>query len=109
MNLKLSAAQGRVLQNFPPRFEVAEGAQAEVTIEGSVGYLPVTFVGLKTNAGFTLELKTAEGWKVIDQSKFGNDWWQADYDLTAQTWSLTFSLPLDELGTSAHTLRLRAK
>ena len=109
-NLRVTAAAGEVLQALPVRIKTADGTRAEVTIEGGVGYTPITFEGLKRNGTFRLELKAGDAWQAIDQAKLGNDWWQSDYDLASGTWSYTFSLPLDALnaGATAHTLRFEA-
>jgi hypothetical protein len=65
---------------------------AELTIADGLGYVPVTFAGLTSHAGYTLLL---DG-QPVDQSVHGNDFWQTDYDPTQRRWEITYNVPLDD-------------
>lgn len=41
----------------------------------------------------------------LDQSVHGNDFWKADYDEGARTYTLTYNLPLDDKATSVWRLK----
>ena len=66
--------------------------RAELAIEGGLGYVPVTFAGLTSHAGYSLLL---DG-QPVDQSVHGNDFWQTDYDPTPHRWEITYNVPLDD-------------
>ena len=57
-----------------------------------MGFLPITFHGLNRHDGWRLEAEGPAGWETIDQSVHGNDFWQANFDEEADTWSLTWSI-----------------
>jgi hypothetical protein len=90
-SLEVAARHGKVQHRYPLRLAVGSGQRAEVAVTGGLGYLPVTFTGLKSHRGFSLLL---DG-KALDQSVHGNDFWQTDYDLVSRTWSLTWNVLLD--------------
>jgi hypothetical protein len=79
----------------------ADGA-AEFTLTGGLGFVPVTFSGLPSPRGHTLQL---DG-QPLDQSVHGNDFWQTDYDPVAQRWSRTYNLPIS--GDQPRTIQLQA-
>lgn len=68
------------------------GDRAELTSEGGIGYVPFTFSGLTSHAGYALYLDGQQ----VDQSTHGQDFWQTDYDLATKRWEMTFNLPLDD-------------
>ena len=62
---------------------------------GGLGYVPVTFSGLKNYRNPVLEMMDGDRWVKIDQSVHGNDFWQTDYDALAKTWEVTYNIPVD--------------
>jgi len=101
--LKCSAQRGSVLNPYPLRMTVNDQQTAEVTVQGGVGYLPMTFAGLTAPAGYSL----AVDGQRLDQSVHGNDFWQTDYNPATQRWLQTFNVPLPASG--SHTIRFSAK
>lgn len=71
-----------------------------VDIKGGVGYVPIRFDGLPIADGYRLYEQVAGKLIPLDQSLHGNDFWQADYEATTKTYSLTYNLPLDGKPTS---------
>ena len=69
--------------------------RAGFVIRGGVGVLPVTFSGLDTYCAPVLEQKTAGGWKRVDQSVHGNDYWQCDFQPETGRWDMTFTIRRD--------------
>ncbi len=79
------------LERIHPDVRVrAHQDRAQLTVEGGLGHVPVTFTGLSAYAGFVL----AVDGQPIDQGVHGNDFWQCDYDSESCMWSQTFTLPL---------------
>jgi hypothetical protein len=94
-DLQVQAARGQCLR-LRPTMILAQANQAEFTIAGGLGYVPVTIAGLSGYRGPVLELHEAGGdWKAVDQADWGKDFWQTDYDAAAGTWQVTYSVPLD--------------
>lgn len=97
--VKLDCPVGTIEETWPIRVRAKDGRAAQFSVagRGGVGYTPVTISGAARPGPFDLFAIGAEGERRIDQSDMGNDWWQADYDPAKKEWSLTFTLPLDEL------------
>jgi hypothetical protein len=57
--------------------------------------MPITFAGLTDYRQPLLEEKTSEGWKAIDQSVVGRDFWQCDAEAASGKWRITYNLKLD--------------
>ncbi|WP_379712356.1 LamG domain-containing protein [Haloferula chungangensis] len=78
------------LKHIHPDLRIAtEGNQAEFTLSGGIGYVPVTFTGLSSSDTGRL---LVDG-KALDQSVHGHDFWQCDFDTKTRSWSRTYNLP----------------
>jgi hypothetical protein len=89
--LQIAIREGALARSLPVEIAVDPGTQcAACEITGGVGYVPITFTGLKRPRGFTLRV---DG-EAIDQSMHGNDYWQVVGDADG-TWSVTYNLPMD--------------
>lgn len=95
-HLHLEARCGRLVATYPPVLAVDRRGAAELEILGGTGYLPVTFTGLRSPRGWTLQSIDAQGLvRTVDQSVHSRDFWQAAHDPASGTWRLTFNLPMD--------------
>jgi hypothetical protein len=65
---------------------------AEFTIEGGLGYLPMSITGLSRYDGWRLERLNGASWERVDQSVFGSDYWQSEYRQEAGGYALTFNV-----------------
>ncbi|MCD6337786.1 MAG: hypothetical protein J7M29_00185, partial [Verrucomicrobia bacterium] len=68
--------------------------KAEFSIMGGVGYAPIAFTGLDDYKGWTLCQAVDGKWSAVDQSVFGNDFWQACPTADGR-FSITFNVRLD--------------
>jgi hypothetical protein len=92
--LKVTATVGKILNVQPVEVEISQATvAADITVDGGVGYNPLTFRGLKRHDGWSLEQWVSGAWKKVDQAVHGGDYWQANHDAESNTWSLTFSVP----------------
>ncbi|NSW56587.1 MAG: LamG domain-containing protein [Armatimonadetes bacterium] len=89
-DIAVSATVGRTERERPALIR-AEGDRAEFSLEGGLGYVPVTIAGLSRPGAAILETRTAETWMRAP----GADVWQADYDPRTGTWAYTFSVRAD--------------
>ena len=65
--------------------------RASFSLNGGIGYVPITITGLTSPSGYTLTIND----EPLDQSVHGNDFWQTDYDADTKKWSQTFNVPVD--------------
>jgi hypothetical protein len=106
-DIELSVRRGSLVRYYPPEIRVDDHQVAEVELRGGLAYLPVTFSGLSRYRGFHLLLSGGETFAPLDQSVHGNDFWQADYDPRAATWSLTYNVAVDTPEDERQLLKLR--
>ncbi len=99
--LKLEARSGMVVNSYPIAVAVDPHQRAEISWQGGLGCLPITFTGLTKPRGYQLAL---DGHRV-DQSIHGNDFWQTDYDSKTKRWRMTFNVRLEAGPSATHTLR----
>jgi hypothetical protein len=88
-DLLVSARGGRVLRSYPLQVALKR-ERARVAIRGGLGYVPITFSGLKHYRGYELAVDGVR----LDQSVHGNDFWQTDYEPVPRTWRTTYNVPL---------------
>ena len=92
--LRAEVQHGTLQHTLPLAVAVDAGQRAELTLEGGVGAVPVTFSGLKSYRDWELRL---DG-QPLDQSVHDHDFWQTDYDPATQQWKMTFNVPRDGTG-----------
>lgn len=88
---------GELIKNTPAYIKCAESQQkgqtaAEITVKGGMGYVPLTFTNVKHYSGYSVEQQINGEWKKVDQSVYGNDYWQAWYNANDCTYELTYNL-----------------
>jgi hypothetical protein len=106
-DLQVKVTGGTVLRNYPLMIQAASPAEPKVAFEitGGVGYVPVRFEGLSSPDGLAL-YQVIDGAEVmLDQSAYGNDFWQTDYDTESDSFKMSFNLPLDGLEKSKWVFR----
>ncbi len=96
---RIEMKHGTLLRTHPAITLSTADDQAEFTLSGGPGYVPITFTGLTSSRGYTLMV---DG-KPLNQSIHGNDFWQTDYDAKAKTWSQTYNLQIN--AEKPHVLR----
>jgi hypothetical protein len=99
--LRVQAMAGKVTRSYPLVMTVDGKERAICTVTGGIGYVPVTFSGLKDYRGFEL---LVDG-QPLNQAVHGNDFWQTDYDANRKRWQVTYNLLRD--GRSPNRLELR--
>src|ERR1043166_5732279 len=85
---RVTAQKGRVERSYPLVLSVNR-KEAAFDLAGGIGYVPVTFTGLRDYRGYELWVDGRQ----LDQSVHGNDFWQTDYDEIHRQWRLTFNVP----------------
>lgn len=88
----VEVTKGKLSRKYPDIALEAENDEANFTLSGGIGYVPLTFANLKSHENYVLII---DG-KPLDQSIHGNDFWQSDYDVETGTWSRTYNLPVTD-------------
>lgn len=96
---EVTVIRGKLTRKLPRISFDMNSRITEFTLSQGLGFVPVTFTGLKSHDGYTFEMDGKE----FDQSIHGNDFWQTTYDPTTSTWSRTYNLPAR--GGKEHTFR----
>jgi len=105
-DIVLKVSRGKLVRTRPAMIQ-ARSNQAEFTVTGGLGLVPLTISGLADYRAPLLEIKTGDKWEQIDQSVHGRDFWQCDYNAESRTWEITYSVPLDSPGDKRTTRSFR--
>jgi len=105
-DLEVEVATGKLVRRRPTLIH-AQRDRAEFSITGGLGYVPVTVARLSHYRQPRLEVQETGGWRVVDQSVYGNDFWQTDYHAATSSWEITYSLPMDTPDDEPRTRRFR--
>ena len=94
---KVEASVGEVVQNTPVYVACADKQDsgdtvAEITVPGGKGYVPLTFTQVKHYSGYQLQKYFNGAWENVDQSVFGNDYWQTWYDADNGKYEFTYNV-----------------
>lgn len=87
-HLEVLVKNARLVRRYPIEIETQGSLPVEFTLRGGVGFIPVTFHGLKHYSGFEFYEITEGEQKPFNDSTHA----QADFDLSRRTWSLTYNL-----------------
>ncbi|MDR1369368.1 MAG: hypothetical protein LBJ72_04450 [Dysgonamonadaceae bacterium] len=93
----LSVNEGNAVSSYPVVVN-ADNNKAGFSIKGGIGYVPLTITGLTSYRNPKLFMKEKGKWKEIDQSRYGKDFWQTDYNTAAGRWEITYNIKLDSSG-----------
>ena len=94
---------GKLIGRYPAVVIGAANDVAALTLKGGIGYVPMMFTGLTSPRDHQLLL---DG-EPVDQRVHSNDFWQTDFDVATQSWSLTYNLPIND--NKSHTIQLGKK
>jgi hypothetical protein len=108
-DLAVAVKKGRLVCRYPIQIEADDSGQAEFEVTGGVGYVPVTFSGLRQYRGMELWQDAGEGLRKVDQARLGNDFWQTGYDAASKTWQRTYNVGLDSPNDARRTVRFVLK
>jgi hypothetical protein len=102
-DLEVKVTGGNLLKNYPIIIK-ANSPQVSMSISGGIGCVPIRIEGLNTkNNSMYQVIKGKE--RALDQSNYGNDFWQTEYTPASDTYKMTFNLPLDAKDTSHWILK----
>ena len=100
-SLRITPSRGEVGRSYPVSVTVDRKDRAACEIAGGIGYVPVTFSGLRDYWGYEL---LVDG-RPLNQAIHGNDFWQTDYDSEHKKWRITYNILRDDQRPSRLELR----
>jgi hypothetical protein len=100
-HMRTQIASGTLLSQTPLTFAANWRGKTAVTLIDGLGYVPVTFTGLKSYRDYELRVDD----KPFNQAVHGNDFWQTDFDENKREWRVTFNVLCD--GTRPTRLEFR--
>ncbi len=94
-DLEVSAISGaQVIKQYPVKIH-ANTNSIEFNIKGGRGYVPITITNVQNYQNPALYKKTNGSWVQVDQSFYGNDYWQTEYNSVTGKWEITYNVNLD--------------
>ena len=88
-----------------PLSVIADNNTASVTISGGRNYVPIVFRGLTDISEPKLWLADDDCWSLVDQSTWGNDFWQANYIPQTGLFDLVYNVDQDQANGELATKR----
>ena len=94
-HLEVTPHVGTLVRQHPVEIATApDTLAAEFTLNGGLGYVPITFHDLPRPDGWRLEVQVEDGlWARVEQEVEGDDYWQAYEDAETGTFELDFNVP----------------
>lgn len=94
-DLDIRMKESKLVKSYPIEISVSGEQRVQLSVSGGVGYVPITFTGLKNYRGLKLSRVLDGKTTAEDQSANVNDFWQTNYDTVNGTWSITYNINLD--------------
>ncbi|NME72561.1 hypothetical protein HHU12_31665 [Flammeovirga aprica JL-4] len=93
--LQVNLKKGKLVRRTPLMIE-AENDEVVVDLSNGLGYVPITISGISNYKDFkAIITRNGDFINLREQEKFGNDYWQTDFDTESRTWQVTYSIPMD--------------
>ena len=105
-DITLSVTIGEPISNYPIKIKTDKNI-AEFTVEGGIGYVPLTLTNINSYKNPKLFWKVNGQWQSINQEIHGNDFWQSEYDTASGTWDITFNINLDSVNDERQILEFK--
>jgi hypothetical protein len=106
-DLDVVASSGATLiNNYPIKIE-SNSNSVYFAVSGGRGYVPLTITNIGDYSKPALYQKVNGIWQKINQSVYGNDFWQTDYNASTGKWDITYNVNLDSPNDVRQTLEFR--
>jgi len=106
-DLDVVASSGATIINkYPVKIE-SNSNSVYFSVSGGRGYVPLTITNVSDYTKPALYQKVNGSWQKINQSFYGNDFWQTDYNASTGKWDITYNVNLDSPNDVRQTLDFR--
>jgi hypothetical protein len=102
--ITVTSTTNTVNANYPIRVATVNN-EANITVTGGLGYVPIVFTGLTEVNNPKLWRKIGNCWEPVDQSTWGNDFWQADYNPETEKFDLIYNVDQDGVNDIPDTIQ----
>ncbi len=105
-DLDIDITTGTLINNYPIKIE-ADNSIARFSVTGGIGYVPLTISNVGSYRNPELYRKVDSKWEKVDQSVYGNDFWQTEYNSSRGNWDITYNINLDSPGDAMQTVEYK--
>ena len=105
-DIGVKVSTGTLINSYPLKI-AAKNSQAEFSVTGGCGYVPLTITNVSNYQNPNLYRKVNGNWQRISQEVYGNDYWQMEYNAANGTWDITYNVNLDSPNDVRQTLEFR--
>jgi hypothetical protein len=102
-DVEVTSSTNSVNTNYPINVATVNN-EATITMTGGKGYVPIIFTGLTEVDNPKLWKQENDCWEPVDQSTWGNDFWQADYNTVTGDFDLIYNVNQDTPDDSPATI-----
>ncbi len=102
-DVTVTSSSNTVNNNYPISVATVNNT-ATITMTGGKGYVPIIFTGLSEVNNPKLWKLDGGCWTLVDQSTWGNDFWQADYNPETGLFDLIYNVNQDTPDDSPATI-----
>ena len=93
--IEASSPTNEVEETYPLRVTTVDNT-AMVIVNGGKSYIPIVFKGLSEVNDPKLWKADENCWELVDQSNWGKDFWQVDYQSETATFDLVYNINQDK-------------
>ncbi len=93
-NVEVNVISGNLLSNYPIKIQTVNDV-SNFTLRGGKDYVPITITNVSTYNNPEMYQKVNGSWVRINQSVYGNDFWQTEYNSFTKKWEITYNINLD--------------
>ena len=106
-DLDVVASSGvTLISKYPVKMELNSNS-VYFSVSGGRGYVPLTITNVGNYSNSALYQKVNGSWQKINQSVYGNDFWQTDYNALTGKWDITYNVNLDSPNDVRQTLEYK--
>jgi len=93
-DIDVKVSKGTLINNYPIKIK-AKKSTAWFSINGGLGFVPLTITNVGDYQNLKLFHKVKGKWEQVNQEVHGNDFWQTEYNALNGTWDITYNINLD--------------
>lgn len=102
----IASSGAKLINKYPVKIE-SNSNSVYFSVSGGRGYVPITITNVSNYSNPALYHKVNGSWQKINQSVYGNDFWQADYNALTGKWDITYNVNLDSPNDARQTVEFK--
>jgi hypothetical protein len=105
-NIDVNVSKGALVNNYPIQIRAKKNT-AQFSVNGGLGYVPLTITNVDDYKNPKLFRKVNGKWERVNQEVYGKDFWQTEYNASNGTWDITYNVNLDSPSDERSTVEFR--